>query len=95
MRVPIPCLSYPKALSKVFALEIVISVGVETKVDEELRQCLGINVSAHTVLHTTCEVLVVDYNRYRGKQTNCKLLTYTCNRHTEREREMVPRIHVV
>ena len=55
------CITYLKPLSEVSPLEVVVSIGVKSKVDEEPGQLLGVNVSTHTVLHATCELLVV-YN---------------------------------
>ena len=55
------CITYLKPLSEVSPLEVVVSIGVKSQVDEEPGQLLGVHVSTHTVLHATRELLVV-YN---------------------------------
>ena len=58
------CITYLKPLSEVSPLEVVVSIGMKSQVDEEPGQLLGVNVSTHTVLHATCELLVVDNDGY-------------------------------
>jgi hypothetical protein len=64
---------YLKPLSKVSPLEVVVSVGVKSKVDKELGQHVCINVCTHTVLHATREFLIVYNDGYKNmkKGTHC------------------------
>ena len=58
------------------APEVVVPVGVESEVDEQLSESFCITLRPDTVLHTTCEVLVVDYKTYiaGGQQKNTALI---------------------
>ena len=66
---PVVC-AYPKPLPEVFPLEVVVSVGMKSKVDEEPSQHICIDVCTNAVLHTTCEVLVVNDDGYGKKNNN-------------------------
>ena len=52
---------YLKPPPEVFPLEVIVSVGVKSQVEEEPGQLLGVDIRTHPVLHATRELLVV-YN---------------------------------
>ena len=68
---------YLQSLVHGFAGEVVIAIGVEAEVDEELNEGVGVSVSAHAVLHATREVLVVDHQTCRGDVTTMSSHTHT------------------
>lgn len=65
--------TYLKPLLEVSSLEVVVSVGVKSKVDEEPGQCISIYVCTDTVLHATRKLLVVYNDRYENRKSMIEL----------------------